>query len=159
MAVSCAPRDRYITIRGYAHGGVYAVKMNLNGTDGMIKTRPEEIKDSIDSILGRIDNSLSGYNRKSLLSRFNSGETIRPDSLFTDMYQKAYMFYRLTEGAVDAASAPLFDIWGFGFKTGEMPDDEKVSRTLLSSGMGRLEENMAEAVDKDGLLAPGCASP
>ncbi len=155
MAVSCAPRDRYITIRGYAQGGVYAVKMNLNGTDGMIKARPEEIKDSIDSILGRIDNSLSGYNRKSLLSKFNSGETIRPDSLFTDMYQKAYMFYRLTEGAVDAASAPLFDIWGFGFRTGEMPDDEKVSRTLLSSGMGRLEENMSEAVDKDGLLSPG----
>ncbi len=154
MACSCAPRDRYITISGYAQGGVYAVKMNMNGTDGMIKARPEEIRDSIDAILVRIDNSLSGYNRKSLLSKFNSGESIRPDSLFSDIYDKAYRFYDLTEGVVDAASAPLFDIWGFGFKTGDMPDDEKVSKTLLASGMGRLKENLTEAVDNDGYLSP-----
>ena len=36
-AFSCAPRDRYITITGFAQGGTYAVKLNLNGRDGMIQ--------------------------------------------------------------------------------------------------------------------------
>ena len=38
---SCSPRDRYMTITGFAQGGTYTVKLNLNGTDGMIKVQPE----------------------------------------------------------------------------------------------------------------------
>ena len=115
LVASCAPRDRYITITGFAQGGTYAVKMNLNGTDGTVEPSPEEIRDSIDSILGRIDNSVSGYNKKSLLSRFNTGEAIEPDSLFLDIYSHAYRIYEETDGAVDVAACPLFDLWGFGF--------------------------------------------
>ena len=76
---SCSPRDRYMTISGFAQGGTYTVKLNLNGPEGMVKVRPEEVRDSVDAILQAIDNSVSGYNKKSLLSRFNAGETIIPD--------------------------------------------------------------------------------
>ena len=141
---SCSPRDRYITFSGYAQGGTYTVKLNLNGRDGMIRVRPEVIRDSVDAILRDIDNSLSGYNRKSLLSRFNSGETIVPDSLFLDIYEKSYDFYIGTGGVLDVASAPLFDMWGFGFKSGEMPDREKVDAVLEISGVKRLHRNMRE---------------
>ena len=109
IAVSCAPRDRYMTITGFAQGGTYTVKLNLNGRDGMISVKPEEIRDSVDAILKNIDMSLSGYNRKSLLTRFNEGEAIVPDSLFLDIYGHAYDIYDETEGIVDVASAPLFD--------------------------------------------------
>jgi thiamine biosynthesis lipoprotein len=87
---SCSPQDRYIEFSGFAQGGVYTVKMNLNGRDGMIRSRPQEIKDSVDAILGRVDASLSGYNKKSLLSRFNDGQKIVPDEMFLDIYEKAY---------------------------------------------------------------------
>ena len=83
---SCSPRERYMTITGFAQGGTYTVKLNLNGTDGVVKVPPEEIRDSIDAILQAIDNSVSGYNKKSLLSRFNAGETIVPDQIFMDIY-------------------------------------------------------------------------
>ena len=110
----------------------------------MIRVRPEVIRDSVDAILRDIDNSLSGYNRKSLLSRFNAGETIVPDSLFLDIYEKSYDFYIGTGGVLDVASAPLFDMWGFGFKSGEMPDREKVDAVLETSGVKRLHRNMRE---------------
>lgn len=148
---SCAPKDRYISFSGYAQGGTYTVKFNLNGKNGMIDENPEDIRDSIDAILLNIDNSLSGYNKNSLLSVFNSGQTIRPDSLFVDIYERAYEFYEETDGVLDVASAPLFDIWGFGFKSGEMPDDEKVKETLEYSGMKRLSKHI-KAVTKDGGL-------
>ncbi|MBO5979128.1 MAG: FAD:protein FMN transferase, partial [Bacteroidales bacterium] len=146
-AFSCAPQRGYVTITGFAQGGTYAVKFNIEG----VETAPEEIRDSINSILSNIDNSLSGYNRNSLLSAFNAGVAIKPDSLFLDIYERAYGFYDETEGVLDVASAPLFDIWGFGFRSGEMPDDLKVRETLASSGMKRLSRDIRAAA-QDGTL-------
>lgn len=138
LIISCTPRDRYMTVTGYAQGGTYTVKLNLNGKDGSVKAKPEEIRDSIDAILKNIDNSLSGYNKNSLLSRFNAGEAITPDSLFTDIFSHAVRIYHETEGVVDAASGPLFDLWGFGFKSGDFPSDEKVREVMQSCGMKRM---------------------
>ncbi|MBQ8500087.1 MAG: FAD:protein FMN transferase [Bacteroidales bacterium] len=147
-AAACTPRDRYITVTGFAQGGTYSVKLNLKGTD----VRPEAIRDSVDAILVNIDNSLSGYNRKSLLSRFNAGEEIVPDSLFTDIYDRAVSIFEETDGVVDPASAPLFDLWGFGFTEGEMPSESTLRQVMSESGMGRLKADMVEALQDDGHL-------
>ena len=154
LSLSCAPRDRYITITGYAQGGTYTVKVNLNGRDGMVKASPEEIRDSVDSILSAIDMSLSGYNAKSLLSIFNDGRTMVPDTIFRDIYAHAWDVYEETGGVVDVASAPLFDMWGFGFKSGEMPDEAMIARTLAGSGLNRLAGSMQGALAADGTLSP-----
>ena len=153
LCVSCATDDRYVTITGYAQGGTYTVKLNLRGTDGPVKASLEEIRDSVDSILSRIDFSLSGYNKNSLLSRFNDGEAIVPDDIFLDIYTHAWRIYDLTDGEVDVASAPLFDMWGFGFRNGELPDDDKVMETLAECGLGRLRRDME--TDPSGLVSPG----
>ncbi len=159
---SCMPADRYVTITGFAQGGTYAVKFNMNGRDGMVRVSPEEIRDSVDSILRRIDGSLSGYNRNSLLSRFNDGQRIFPDSLFLDIYGHAVSYFEQTGGVVDVASAPLFDLWGFGFASDSLPDAPQVEALLHDSGMGRLVRNMNSVLAIDGslcasdlLLAPG----
>jgi len=136
---SCTPRDRYITISGYAQGGTYAVKLNLQGKDGKIKTKPEEIRDSINAILLKIDNTLSGYNRNSLLSRYNAGEVNLGESLKDSMFRKLYSYsvriYDETDGVVDAAAGPLFDLWGFGFRNGDFPSEEEVITVQESVGM------------------------
>ena len=142
---SCSPSDEYIVISGFAQGGTYTVKLNLNGREGRVKPAPEEIRDSIDAILLRIDKSLSGYNKGSLLSRLNAGEAIVPDALFSDLYGKSYELYKATEGVVDVASGPLFDIWGFGFSSGELPDDQTVASVKESVGMSRLKASVADA--------------
>ncbi|MBE6250217.1 MAG: FAD:protein FMN transferase [Bacteroidales bacterium] len=153
-SVSCAPRDRYVSFTGFAQGGTYSVQFNMNGRDGMIKERVQTVRDSVDAILGAIDRSLSGYNRNSLLSRFNEGLTIRPDSLFIDIYDRSYDIYESTAGVVDVASAPLFDIWGFGFKNGQIPDDELVARTMAGCGMRRLRKDMRAYLTESGELDP-----
>jgi len=148
LTVSCSERDRYITFTGFAQGGTYSVKLNLKGVDAA----PEEIRDSVDAILARIDNSLSGYNKKSLLSRFNAGEVIEPDSLFLDIYSHACRIYDETSGVVDVASAPLFDLWGFGFSEGELPSEREVAQTRASSGLDRMLKDMWSALDDEGTL-------
>ncbi len=153
LLFSCKPYDRYVTISGYAQGGVYSVKLNLNGRDGMIRKDVHQIQDSIDAILESVDKSLSGYNKNSLLSRFNAGIRIVPDSLFVDIYLKAYEIFEETSGVVDVAAGPLFDIWGFGFKNGSMPDDTLVSQTLKWCGMKRLHGDIRSRIMSDGMLS------
>ena len=150
LCASCTSRDRYITFTGYAQGGTYTVKLNLKG----VSEKPTVIRDSVDALLNQIDFSLSGYNKGSILSRFNAGETVKPDSLFLDIYSHAYRIYGLTDGLVDAAAGPLFDIWGFGFKSGEMPEDDLVAETVKTSGMKRLVSDMKSVVTSDGELLP-----
>jgi thiamine biosynthesis lipoprotein len=132
---SCSPKDRYMTITGHAQGGTYAVKLNLNGNDGMIQTPPEEIRDSIDAILQKIDNTLSGYNRNSLLSRLNAGETVEWNDMMSEIFGHAARIQAETKGAVDVAAGPLFDLWGFGFESGDFPSDEEVRKVRETSNL------------------------
>lgn len=149
LILSCTPRDKYITITGYAQGGTYAVKLNLNGKDGIIKMRPEAIRDSIDAILLEIDNTLSGYNQNSLLSSINAGEAVEWNDMMRDIFAHAERIQTETKGAVDVAAGPLFDLWGFGFKSGDFPTDEEVRMIketsnleyYLSHGKGKLNFN------------------
>ena len=124
---------KYITIEGFAQGGVYSVTMNLDGVD----VAQQEICDSISSILETIDKTLSGYNKNSLLSRFNAGEGIVLNDLFVESYNIGREIYEQTGGVVDVAGAPLYDLWGFGFKSGDMPSDEEVAEVRHNCGLGR----------------------
>jgi len=149
LAVSCS-ESSYVQITGYAQGGTYVVTVNTNGAS----VKPEVMKHSIDSILNVIDFSVSGYNKESLLSKFNAGETIVPDHVFMDLYQRSRQFWEDSDGVLDVASAPLFDLWGFGFTSDSMPSDETVSETLNTCGMARLVSDMASVIGADGTLAP-----
>ena len=143
LAVSCGERDRYIQVSGHAQGGVYAVKANLKG----VRVAPEVVRDSVEAILQRIDTTLSGYNKGSLLSRFNAGKTIRPNGLFLEMYRDAYQWFEASEGVLDFAAGPLYDAWGFGFKSGEMPTDAEVAAIRESCGMRLLRKEMTPRPD------------
>ena len=147
MTVSCHSGG-YVTITGYAQGGSYLVKVDTQGTD----VPPEDIKDGIDSILVAFDNSLSGYNPSSLLTRFNAGETIRPDSTFIGIYRLSRHFYDMTDGAFDVSAAPLFDMWGFGFTSDSLPGPAEVEAVLRYIGMRRLVPDLADALSPSGTL-------
>lgn len=150
MMASCTSTDRYVVFTGFAQGGTYSVKANLKD----VHVRERVIRDSIDAILVNIDQSLSGYNKNSILSRFNRGESVIPDSLFCDIYARAWDLYDYTQECVDPASAPLFDAWGFGFKSGEIPSDDKISELLSVCGMKRLKRNIGSVVTAQGELFP-----
>ena len=118
----------YATFSGYAQGGVYTVKADLTG----VSAPAEEIQKHIDALLDSIDFSLSGYNRNSLLTQYNQGREIVPDRFFTEVRALSDKYRAQTGGAFDAASAPLFDIWGFGFTADSLPDPQRVSAALAA---------------------------
>jgi len=137
VSVSCSRELKYIQITGYAQGGTYSVKAAVR-----FSQNPATIKAEIDSILARIDRSVSGYNQGSLLSAFNRGDNIVPDEIFSDIYLKSRKIWEESGGTMDVASAPLFDVWGFGFTTDSLPSASAVELARLSSGMARLKSSL-----------------
>ena len=121
-------RGGYAVFTGYAQGGTYTVKADLTGVD----VPREEIGARIDAILDSIDFSLSGYNKSSLLTRFNAGEEIVPDRFFSEVRALSEKYRAETGGAFDCAAAPLFDIWGFGFTSDSLPDPARVQAALAA---------------------------
>ena len=157
LLISCSAGDRYVMYSGYAQGGTWRVTINRRG----VKVKDKEIKAHIDSILVEIDNTFSGYNKSSLVSRLNAGETIETNDMLRDLYARSHGWYELSDGAVDVAAGPLFDIWGFGFKEGRFPSDSLVAATMASCGFKMLKPAMPEGriCASDLLLEPGGAQP
>ncbi|MCR4844330.1 MAG: FAD:protein FMN transferase [Bacteroidales bacterium] len=147
LVVSCGQPSQYVQISGYAQGSNYTVKMNMKG----VSVPVESIRDSIDALILQIDTTLSGYNKKSLISRFNAGEKIPSNAMFLDMYRIGYRLWERSGGALDFGAAPLYDAWGFGFRNSSFPTDEQIRALLDSCGMGHLP---AELPVVDGYIDP-----
>ena len=145
---SCGVRgDEYVQISGYAQGNSYSVKLNMKG----VRVPVETVRDSIDALVVQIDTTLSGYNKKSLLSRFNAGEKIPYNQMFLDMYRVAYRLWERSGGALDFGAAALYDAWGFGFRNSTFPSDAEIARLLAQGGMEHLP---AELPVTDGYIDP-----
>ena len=106
------------------------MKLNLKG----VKVSPAVIQSSIDSILLAIDNTLSGYNRNSVLSRYNAGEEVALPPMFQDLLELSRELKEETGGAFDVGAAPLFDVWGFGFTRDSLPDPELIKEAMSLNG-------------------------
>ena len=124
--VSGACTQEYVTLGGYAQGGIYSVKYNPAG----VKVSRAEAQQAVDGILEQIDTTLSGYNRKSLLSRRNAGEKVELNDMFREIEEISEHYRELSGGAFDVAAGPLFDVWGFGFTADSLPSDEAISAAI-----------------------------
>ena len=133
LACACTG-GKYETFSGYAQGGTYRVKVNMQG----VRFSPETVAAAIDSLLEAIDFSISGYNRNSLLSKRNAGEEIVPDRYFSELLELSEKYKELSGGAFDVYSGPLFDLWGFGFTSDSLPSDEAIERALADCKAGKI---------------------
>lgn len=86
----------------------------------------------------RVNASLSMFNKNSVISKINRGETEETDSLFVRMFEAAMQINRESGGAFDITVAPLSNAWGFGFKHEEFPSPEKIDSLLQYIGMDKL---------------------
>ena len=139
---SCSPESSYRQLTGYAQGGTYSVKFNVRG----VRTGMDEIQAAVDSILTLIDTTLSGYNKGSQLSRYNAGGPVEPNGMFKEVFSLSRDYFKQTGGALDVASGPLFDIWGFGFTSGSSPSRETIDSVMAVCGMDKIGPDMVSTI-------------
>ncbi|WP_316822498.1 FAD:protein FMN transferase [Pedobacter gandavensis] len=121
------------SIQGYAQGTDYSIKYFAN--DSVVT------KASVDSILLKIDSSMSLYKPYSQISRFNlSKKGMLIDDHFARVIRKSFEVHRETNGKFDVTVAPLVQAWGFGPKpVSNFPDAARIKELLQNVGMNHLE--------------------
>lgn len=95
-------------IKGYAQGTTYSLKYYAN--------KSFVSKESIDSLLNEIDNSLSIYKPESKISVFNQSKTkkVELDTHLKRVIKASLETYKATNGYFDITILPVVNLWGFG---------------------------------------------
>ena len=123
-------KQSYITIDGFTQGSTYHIIYRDEGDTAVPS-------DSIERYLRDIDYSVSGYNEASLLTKINKGENSPLDSIFTKLFRESEKYYKLSNGKFDISAAPLFDMWGFGFKEGKEVTVKMIDSVKCFIGMDK----------------------
>ena len=86
----------------------------------------ENYQKEIEAELQKVDNSLSPFNKTSIISRINRNEDVAVDGMFKEVFELAETISKETDGAFDITVAPMVNVWGFGFKKGITPSKEVI---------------------------------
>lgn len=114
----------YTTNSGYIFGTQYNIKYKS----------VEDLHKEIKATLLQVDNSLSMFNKNSIISAFNNNRDTTANEMFTEVFNLAQEISAKTGGAFDITVAPLVNAWGFGFKEGELPDSATVEELRSKVG-------------------------
>lgn len=122
LTLSCSSDDALLVKNiGKTQGTFYHIQyFSENGKD---------YQNAIDSILCKIDSSLSIYKPYSIISQVNIRNSIVVDQLFIDVYEAAKKVYNETDGAFDCSVYPLLEVWGFYM---DNLDSIKIDSTIFS---------------------------
>lgn len=119
----------YHTDRGFIFGTYYNI---------CYKSK-ENLQHKIDSTLKSVDNSLSPFNKRSVITAINENRDTIVDAQFSEVFALAQEISNTTDGAFDITVAPLVNAWGFGFKQGITVDSITVDSLLQYVGYKSVE--------------------
>lgn len=98
-----------------------------------------DMQGEIEMVLQEVDNSLSPFNKESIISAINDGRDTTVNEMFTDVFTLAEKIYKDTDGAFDITVAPLVNLWGFGFKNIKNVNEVKVDSLMTYVGLDKVQ--------------------
>jgi FAD:protein FMN transferase len=148
LLFSCGGKDqrRFLYLEGFTQGTSYHIAYNSpDSTD---------YRDEIEYIFEQIDNSMSTYNPRSVISRINKNEKgVEPDDYFISVFKRALEISAESHGAFDITVAPLVNAWGFGFTRGENVSPRIIDSLLQFVGWEMIRlENRSVVKDNPGIM-------
>mgnify|MGYP002521758937 FL=1 len=90
----------------------------------------ENYQKEIEAELQKVDQSLSPFNKTSIISKVNRNEDVKVNEMFKEVFNLAESISKKTDGAFDITVAPLVNTWGFGFKKGIQPNKEVIDSLM-----------------------------
>jgi thiamine biosynthesis lipoprotein len=135
--------QNFYTIHGFAQGTDYTVSYYA--------TSMQVSKQQVDSVLLKIDSSMSLYKPYSLINKFNKSKTgILMDADLMTVIKKSFEISKESGGRFDITVAPLVQLWGFGpVPVSHYPDSLLIRETLNHIGMKQLKLIGKELLKKD----------
>ena len=106
------------------------------------------LKKEIEAELKKVDQSLSPFNKTSVISKVNRNENPVIDPMFKEVFLLAENISNETHGAFDITVAPLVNEWGFGFKKGVEPTRQVIDSLKYIVGYQKVKLTPKNYVQK-----------
>lgn len=106
------------------------------------------LKKEIEAELKKVDQSLSPFNKTSVITKVNRNENSVVDPMFKEVFLLAENISNETHGAFDITVAPLVNEWGFGFKKGVEPTRQVIDSLKYIVGYQKVKLTPKNYVQK-----------
>jgi thiamine biosynthesis lipoprotein len=113
---------------------------------------------SIRAELEKVDMSLSPFNKNSIITAVNQNREVELDEKFLEVFRKAMMVSKETDGAFDITVAPLVNAWGFGFTNGIYPNPAQVDSLRRIVGYEKVSLVDGKVVKQDPRIMLDCSA-
>ena len=147
MLVSCAT-ESYIKDSGMVFGTTYSITYQYH----------ENLKSDIEDVMQQVDNSLSPFNKSSVITAINNNTSTKADKYLTEVFTLAQTVNKETDGAFDITVAPLVNAWGFGFRSGTRPTDTQTDSLLAIVGQEKVTLKDGEIIKSDPRIMLDCSA-
>ena len=138
----------FLTNEGIVFGTVYKITYQSK----------EDLHQEIKQVLQEVDNSLSPYNKNSIITRINQNEDTTVNAFFTDVFILSQEISDKTNGAFDITVAPLVNAWGFGFKHALHMDSTKIDSLLQFVGYHKIKLEEGKVIKEDERTILDCSA-
>lgn len=97
------------------------------------------LKQNIEAELDKVNKTFSTFDSTSIISLINQNKPVKINDMFAEIFDLSEEISTETEGAFDITVAPLVNVWGFGFKSGQKPTKEKIDSLRLLVGYNKVK--------------------
>ena len=132
--------------------------MVFGTTYNIIYQCDSNLHNSIIRELEKVDEALSPFNKKSVITAVNNNHDIEVNDMFADVFLLAQKISDDTGGDFDITVAPLVNAWGFGFKNGTQPTKHNIDSLKNIIGYKKVRLEGRKVVKKDKRLMLDCSS-
>ena len=131
----CTPAPAYRQLDGSTWNTLYHI----------VYRSTTSLDDSIRDIFRQVEVSLSPFVDSSAISLINRGEAMATDTLIRRVFNASRAINQASGGLFDPTVAPLVNLWGFGYRGGDvMPSQAQIDSALMAVGIAEC------AIDPDG---------
>ncbi|MBR6714850.1 MAG: FAD:protein FMN transferase [Prevotella sp.] len=138
----------YQTNKGFIFGTVFTITYQYE----------KNLNDEILAVLNEVDNSLSPFNKNSIITKINENIPVTPDKMFVEVFQLAKQISTETNGAFDITVAPMVNVWGFGFKNGTSPTKEVIDSIKGIVGFEKVNYKDGKVLKQDPRITLDCSA-
>lgn len=142
--VRCQHSMPYQHNKGFIFGTVYNITYQSN----------EDLQPQIEAELKKVNQTFSTFEANSLISQINQNKPVKVNEMFREVFTLAETISKETDGAFDITVAPMVNMWGFGFKTGQHPSKQAIDslRQVVGYNKVKLVGNTIQKTDKRVML-------
>lgn len=133
-------------------GSVFGTEYHITYQNG------GDIHNELKEVMVDVDNSLSPFNKESVITAINNGNNVEADSMFTEVFDMAKNVAEETQGAFDITVAPLVNAWGFGFKNKIDVSKEKIDSIRKYVGFEKVRMENGKVIKEDKNIMLDCSA-